>query len=319
MKKALPCSGLPRTPDIDHPDASRRNAPADPSEAAPRRQLRAHGAPARGAHRARRRPRGRDRRPELGCPGAPVHGRHEPRVLVLLRQESCSPCTARGRSNPREAPEVHMAIARLSRRAGIPEPRVFYVPDPAPNAFATGRNPEHAAVAVTDGLLRLLDAREIEAVIGHELSHVLNRDILISSIAATMAGAISLLARFAGYALMLGRGGSNQDGRRNPLAALFMIIVAPIIALLLQLAVSRSREFGADATGARLCGDPEALASALAKLHTVAREVPMRTADPATAHMYIVAPLSGLAGSIVELFSTHPRVEERIRRLRAMR
>jgi heat shock protein HtpX len=220
--------------------------------------------------------------------------------------------------DPREAPEVHAAVARLARRAGIPEPGIYYVPDPAPNAFATGRNPEHAAVAVTDGLLRLLDARELEAVIGHELSHVLNRDILISSIAATMAGAISLLARLAGWTLMLGRGGSDEDGRRNPLGALFVIIVAPIIALLLQLAVSRSREYGADATGARLSGDPEALASALAKLDMVAREVPMRTADPATAHMYIVAPLSGLAGSIVELFSTHPRVEERIRRLRAM-
>jgi heat shock protein HtpX len=221
--------------------------------------------------------------------------------------------------DPREAPEVHEAVARLARRAGIPEPGIYYVPDPAPNAFATGRNPKHAAIAVTDGLLRILDAREIEAVIGHELSHVLNRDILISSIAATMAGAISLLARLAGWTLMLGRGGSDEDGRRNPLGALFMIIVAPIIALLVQLAVSRSREYGADATGARLSGDPEALASALEKLHRVAREVPMRTADPATAHMYIVAPLSGMAASFVELFSTHPRVEERIRRLRALR
>jgi heat shock protein HtpX len=221
--------------------------------------------------------------------------------------------------DPREAPEVHEAVARLARRAGIPEPGIYYVPDPAPNAFATGRNPKHAAIAVTDGLLRILDAREIEAVIGHELSHVLNRDILIASIAATMAGAISLLARLAGWTLMLGRGGSDEDGRRNPLGALFMIIVAPIIALLVQLAVSRSREYGADATGARLSGDPEALASALKKLHSVAREVPMRTADPATAHMYIVAPLSGMAASFVELFSTHPRVEERIRRLRALR
>jgi heat shock protein HtpX len=217
-----------------------------------------------------------------------------------------------------EAPRIHAAVARLARRAGIPEPRIYYVPDPAPNAFATGRNPEHAAVAVTGGLLRILDDREIAAVLGHELSHVLNRDILISSVAATMAGAISLLARLAGWTLMLGRGGSAEDGRRNPLSALFMIIVAPIVALLLQLAVSRSREYGADAAGARLSGDPEALASALAKLDAVARQVPMRTADPATAHMYIVAPLTGVAGSIVELFSTHPRVEERIRRLRAI-
>ena len=218
---------------------------------------------------------------------------------------------------PAEAPEVHAAVAQLARRAGIPAPRVYYVPDPAPNAFATGRNPEHAAVAVTDGLLRILDGREIAAVLGHELSHVRNRDILIASVAATMAGAISLLARFAGWTLMLGRGGGSD--RRNPLGALFVIIVAPLIALLLQLAVSRSREYGADATGARLSGDPEALASALAKLDAVAREVPMRTADPATAHMYIVSPRAGMAEAIVGLFSTHPRVEERIRRLRAMR
>lgn len=218
---------------------------------------------------------------------------------------------------PDQAPEIHMAIASLARRAGIPEPRVYYVPDPAPNAFATGRNPEHAAVAVTDGLLRILDDREVTAVLGHELSHVLNRDILIASVAATMAGVISLLARLAGWTLMLGRGGGSD--RRNPLSALFMIIVAPLIALLLQLAISRSREYGADATGARLSSDPEALASALAKLDAVAREVPMRTADPATAHMYIVAPRQGMAGRIVELFSTHPPLEERIRRLRAMR
>ena len=217
--------------------------------------------------------------------------------------------------DPGEAPAVHDAVARLSRRAGIPEPRVYYVPDPGPNAFATGRNPEHAVVAVTDGLLRILDEREIEAVIGHELSHVTNRDILIASVAATMAGAISLLARFAGWALMFGRGGGD---RRNPLGSLLLIIVAPIIALLLQLAVSRSREYAADASGARLSGDPEALASALSKLESVAREVPMRTADPATSHMYIVAPLTGMAGSIVELFSTHPKVEDRIQRLLAM-
>lgn len=221
---------------------------------------------------------------------------------------------------PGEAPAVHAAVAELARRAGIPAPRVYYVADPAPNAFATGRNPEHAAVAVTDGLLRILDDREIAAVIGHELSHVLNRDILIASVAATMAGAISLLARLAGWTLMLGRGGGGGRGdRRNPLGALFLILVAPVIALLLQLAVSRSREYGADATGARLSGDPDALASALEKLDAVARQVPMRTADPATAHMYIVAPLQGMAGSLVELFSTHPRMEERVRRLRALR
>jgi heat shock protein HtpX len=221
--------------------------------------------------------------------------------------------------DPRSAPQVFEAVARLSRRAGIPEPRVYYVPDPAPNAFATGRDPEHAVVAVTHGLLQILDAREIEGVVGHELSHVLNRDILVSSIAATMAGAISLLARFAGYALMLGRGRGGDGDRRNPLGALFMIVVAPVVALLLQLAVSRSREYGADATGARLAGDPQALASALSKLDAAARQVPMRTADPATTHLYIVAPRAGWAGKIVELLSTHPPIEERIRRLLTMR
>ncbi len=219
---------------------------------------------------------------------------------------------------PADAPAVHAAVERLARRAGIPKPRVCYVPDPAPNAFATGRNPEHAVVAVTHGLLEILDEREIAGVIGHELSHVLNRDILVASIAATMAGVISLLARTAGWMLFLGRGSGND--RRNPIASLLLVIVAPVIALLLQLAVSRSREYGADATGARLSGDPEALARALEKLDSVARRVPMRSADPATSHLYIVAPLSsGAAGAIVQLLSTHPPIAERVRRLRAMR
>ena len=219
---------------------------------------------------------------------------------------------------PREAPGLYAAVHRLAGRAGIPAPRGFYVPDPAPNAFATGRDPEHAVVAVTDGLLQILDDRELEAVLAHELSHVLNRDILIASIAATMAGAISLLARMAGWALMFGQRGAGDREGPSPLSGLLMVLVAPIVALLLQLAVSRSREYGADATGARLAGDPEALASALLKLEQVARRVPMRTADPATSHLYIVAPLGGLASSIVELLSTHPPIERRVERLRAM-
>jgi heat shock protein HtpX len=155
---------------------------------------------------------------------------------------------------PAEAPQVHAAVERLSRRAGIPVPRVYYVPDPAPNAFATGRNPRHAAVAVTDGLFGILDDREIEAVLGHELAHVLNRDILISSVAATMAGAISLLARAAGWALLLGQGRSSEDDRPNPLSSLLLVIVAPLIALMLQLAVSRSQRTSGETETTRLSG-----------------------------------------------------------------
>lgn len=217
-----------------------------------------------------------------------------------------------------EAPALHAMVERLAARAGVPAPRLYYVPDPAPNAFATGRNPEHAAVAVTQGLLEILDEREIAAVLGHELSHVVNRDILVASVAATLAGAISLLARAAGWALFLGRGGGGR-GRPNPIVSLLLVLVAPVIALLLQLAVTRSREYGADTTGARLSGDPEALASALEKLDAVAKQVPMRSADPATSHLYIVEPRSGMAATIVQLLSTHPPIAERARRLRAMR
>jgi heat shock protein HtpX len=221
-----------------------------------------------------------------------------------------------------EAPLVHAAVERLAARAGIPKPRIVYVPDAAPNAFATGRGPGHAVVAVTDGLLQVLDPDEIEGVIAHELSHVLNRDVLISTIAATMAGAISLLARIAGWAFMFGGGGKSSEERGgNPLASLLLLLVAPIIALIVQLAVSRSREYGADTTGAQLAGNPNGLAAALAKLQAYNKEVPMRTADPATSHLYIVAPLAMTgrsASALVHLFSTHPPIEERIRRLRAM-
>jgi heat shock protein HtpX len=222
--------------------------------------------------------------------------------------------------SPGEAPQVFRAVQRLSQRANIPMPRIVWVPDRAPNAFATGRSPQHAVVAVTAGLLELLDDEEIEGVIAHELSHVLNRDVLISTIAATMAGAISLVARMAGWALMFGGMGGRRDERErgNPLASLLLIIVAPIIALLIQMAVSRSREYGADATGARLAGSSRGLASALKKLEVMSQRVPMRTADPATSHLYIVAPLAGRGVSLVNLLSTHPPVEERIRRLQEM-
>jgi heat shock protein HtpX len=210
-----------------------------------------------------------------------------------------------------EAPAVHDAVNRLARRASIPTPRIFYVPNPVPNAFATGRNPEHAVVAVTDGLLRILNEEEIEGVIAHELSHVLNRDMLISTVAATMAGAISLVARIAGWSMMFG-GRRDQRDRGNPLASLLLILVAPLMAAIVQMAVSRSREYGADATGARLAGNARGLARALAKLEAV-NDRAQAPADPAFAHLYIVEPRS-----ILRLFSTHPPVEERIRRLEAL-
>jgi heat shock protein HtpX len=219
-----------------------------------------------------------------------------------------------------QAPVVHDVLARLTQRAGAPMPRLMLVRDAAPNAFATGRNPRHAVVAVTTGLLETLDEQEVEGVLAHELSHVLNRDMLIGTIAATMAGAISLLARLAGWALMFGGGRhSDDDNGPNPIGALLLMILAPIIAVLLQLAVSRSREYGADATGARLAGNPHGLASALAKLDAYSRRVPMRTADPATAHLYIVAPLAGRGAKLMNLFQTHPPIAERIRRIQEIR
>ena len=218
-----------------------------------------------------------------------------------------------------EAPYVHESVRKLTERAGIPMPKVVFVPDDAPNAFATGRNPEHAVVAVTRGALALLDPDELEGVIGHELSHVINRDMLVSSIAATLAGALTLLARLAGWGLALGYGGRSRDnGGTNPLVALLLVIVAPLIAMMVQLAISRSREYAADATGARLVGSPDGLARALAKLEAVNRQVPMRSADVATAHLYIVEPRAAVGASIAHLFSTHPPTEERVRRLRAL-
>jgi heat shock protein HtpX len=214
-----------------------------------------------------------------------------------------------------QAPHVHDTLRRLSRRAGLPMPRIVLVPDPAPNAFATGRGPDHAVVGVTHGLVELLDPDELEGVLAHELAHVAHRDILLASIAATLAGAISLLARTMSFALLFGS--RRDDEEQNPLHALLLVIAAPLIALLIQMAVSRSREYEADATGAKLAGSPLGLAKALRKLHSVSRRVPMRMADPATSHLYIVAPL--FARSVIQLFATHPLVEDRIRRLVAMR
>jgi heat shock protein HtpX len=210
---------------------------------------------------------------------------------------------------PQEAPELFSIVEGLAQRAGIPMPRLYVIPDPALNAFATGRSPSHAAVAATEGLLRSLNRDELEGVLAHELSHVLNRDTLVSTVAATLAGAISWLAHMA-YFMPVGR---DRDDGPNPLVALLTLLLAPFAAMLIQLAVSRSREYGADESGARLVGHPEGLANALRKLQQAAERIPMRRSDPATAHLFIVSPLSGR--SLAGLFSTHPPLEKRIERL----
>ena len=216
-----------------------------------------------------------------------------------------------------QAPGLYSILRRLTTRAGIPMPRVYLIPTDAPNAFATGRNPEHAAVAVTEGIMRILDQDELEGVLAHELSHVKNRDVLISTIAATMAGSITYLAHMAQWAAMFGGGRSDDDERGgNPFALILMAVLAPIAAMLVQLAVSRAREYQADATGARMAGRTWGLAKALEKLQMASQVAPM-AANPATAHLFIVNPLSGQA--LMQLFSTHPPLEERIARLRAMR
>jgi heat shock protein HtpX len=218
--------------------------------------------------------------------------------------------------SPAEAPQMHQMVEELAREAGIPKPRVYIIPDDSPNAFATGRNPQHAAVAATEGILRLLTPTELKGVLGHELGHVLNRDILISTIAATMAGAIYMLANMAKWGAILGFGRSSDDEGPGLVGIIVMSIIAPLAAMLIQMAISRSREYLADETGAHLCHNPESLARALEKLEMGSQRVPM-DASPATAHMFIVNPLTG--SSLMNLFSTHPPMEERIARLRAMR
>jgi len=213
------------------------------------------------------------------------------------------------------APQLYAAVAELAQRASIPMPRLYVIPEMQPNAFATGRSPSHAAVAVTEGLLRVMDREELKGVLAHELTHVLHRDILISSVAATVAGALAMLARMAGYAMMFG-GRSDRDDRGGGFGGLFFIIVAPIAAMLIQLAISRSREYAADEGGARLAGSPTGLVSALRKLGAYTERVPMATAQPTTAHMMIANPFSG--GGLMKLFSTHPPMEQRITRLAAM-
>ncbi|TME42349.1 MAG: protease HtpX [Chloroflexi bacterium] len=214
-----------------------------------------------------------------------------------------------------QAPELHQLVAELATYARLPKPRVAIIDNPSPNAFATGRDANHAVVAVTSGILGILSRDELAGVLAHELGHVRNHDILISSIAATIAGAITMLANVAQWTLIFGGFGGRDDEDSNPFAALLMIIFAPLAATLIQLAISRSREFGADETGARIHGNPESLARALEKLEmaTSVRPLPV---NPAVAHMFIVNPLKGV--NFAGLFSTHPPLEERIRRLRAM-
>src|SRR4029077_565284 len=211
-----------------------------------------------------------------------------------------------------QLPRAYAAVERLTQKIGIPMPKIYVIPSESPNAFATGRNPSHASVAVTHGILGLLNDEELEGVLAHELGHVNNRDILISSVAATIAGAITMLASMGRFAMLFGGMGGDRDRRGGGLSALFMLIVAPIAASLIQLAVSRSREYQADATGAHFTGNPYALASALQKLDAYSRRGPMQ-ATPSTAHLFIIQPLLGM--NFGGLFSTHPPIAKRIERL----
>jgi heat shock protein HtpX len=214
-----------------------------------------------------------------------------------------------------ENPTFYGIVRRLAIQGGLPMPKVYVIPSESPNAFATGRNPEHAAVAATEGIMRILTPEELEGVMAHELSHVANRDILISSIAATIAGAISMLGNMLQWAAIFGSRSDDDEGG-GVMGGLAMAIIAPIAAMLIQMAVSRSREFMADESGAKLCGHPLSLANALRKLDNGSRMLPMQEARPATAHLFIVNPLT--AGGLLQLFSTHPPMEERIARLERM-
>lgn len=207
------------------------------------------------------------------------------------------------------APKFYNMVRELTRNANLPMPRIYIINDPTPNAFATGRNPQNAAVAATTGILQGLNNEELAGVISHELAHVKNRDILTGTIAATLVGTITFVAQMAGWALMFGRGGDDDDG----ISSILMLILAPIAATLIQLAISRSREFAADQDGAKICNNPMALASALGKISRANQIKPVNNVNPSSAHMFIVNPLKG--GGVAKLFSTHPPIEERIKRL----
>ncbi|MDO9391872.1 MAG: zinc metalloprotease HtpX [bacterium] len=216
-----------------------------------------------------------------------------------------------------EAPELYNMVRTLATRASLPMPKVYIIPSASPNAFATGRNPQHAAVAVTQGIMQLLNRQELEGVIAHELAHVQHRDILIATVVATIAGAITMIARMAGYAAMFGGYGGDRDRDRGGggLGMILMMILAPIAALLIKMWISRTREYSADSGGALIAGSPQGLASALEKLQAGVQIAPMN-ANPASSHLFIVNPLSGK--SLMSLFSTHPPIEERVAKLRAM-
>ena len=214
-----------------------------------------------------------------------------------------------------ESGPLYEVVSDICRRNNLPLPKVYILPQTTPNAFATGRNPQHAVVAATEGILRILSREELTGVMAHEMAHVGNRDILIGSIAATVAGAISYLAHMAQWAAIFGMGRDDDEGS-NPIALILLMIFAPIAAMLVQMAISRSREYVADRRGAELCGNPRYLAGALRKLEVSNRQAPMPQVNEATAHMFIVNPLR--AGGLMSLFSTHPPMEERVRRLEAM-
>lgn len=215
-----------------------------------------------------------------------------------------------------EAPDVFEIARRLSQKAGIPMPKLYLLPSASANAFATGRDPQHAAIAVTHGIVKLLNKEELEGVLAHELSHILNYDILIASVVAALAGALSMIASMFRWSAMWGGQDSEDRDHGHPLALLLVSIVMPFAAMLIQLAVSRSREYGADDRGAKLCGNPLFLASALQKLDASVKRLPLRDAEPATAHLFILNPLSGKGWAT--LFSTHPSTEDRVARLMAM-
>jgi len=229
---------------------------------------------------------------------------------IVLRMYNAQPVTEA------EAPEIYAIVHTLVQRAGMPMPKVYVIPDETPNAFATGRNPEHAVVAVTHGITRLLSREELTGVIAHELAHIKHRDMLTGTIVATIAGAISMLAQMAQWAMIFGGGRRDDDEGGSPIVAIVMMIVAPIAAMMVQMAISRTREFEADKGGATIAGSPSGLSNALLKLEQGSKLIPMHDAKPATAHMFIVNPLTG--GGLMKLFSTHPPIAERVQRLNDM-
>ena len=229
---------------------------------------------------------------------------------IVLRMYNAKPVSEA------EAPELYSIVRRLAISAALPMPKVYIIDEAQPNAFATGRNPENGVVAVTTGIMRILTREELEGVIAHELAHIKHRDILVGTIAATIAGAISYLAQMAQWTAIFGGRNHDEEEGNNPIAAIAMMIIGPIAAMLVQMAISRSREYGADRRGAEIAGNPLHLANALRKLNMASQKIPMN-ANPATSHMFIVNPLSG--GGILKLFSTHPPAAERIARLETMR